>query len=212
MRSDLSGLTGTEAILRVATARFADEGADRVTIRAIAADAGVSPALVIHHFGSRSGLRAAVEQRVLDRFTSLIADLEHVDPVAATEGMGSRIAEVAQNEPEVFGFFRRMLIEGGTAADTAFRTLFDTTVTAMAGLEQAGFAEPAADAKVRAAFLLANDLAVLLLRDRITAVIGSDPLTGDGMRRWSTQVMAAYTDGVFRTPGPTGPPGREDAT
>ena len=29
------------------------------TLRAIATDAGVSPALVIHHFGSKDGLREA---------------------------------------------------------------------------------------------------------------------------------------------------------
>ena len=34
-------------------------------MRAVAAEAGVSPALVIHHFGSKDALRAACDEHVL---------------------------------------------------------------------------------------------------------------------------------------------------
>ena len=44
---------------------FAGRGPDAVTVRQIAAAAGVSPGLVIHHFGSKDGLREAVDQYVL---------------------------------------------------------------------------------------------------------------------------------------------------
>lgn len=46
-------------ILRAARRRFADLGFDRTTIRAIAADAAVDPALVMHYFGSKRELFAA---------------------------------------------------------------------------------------------------------------------------------------------------------
>ncbi|HEX3132105.1 MAG TPA: TetR/AcrR family transcriptional regulator, partial [Planctomycetota bacterium] len=45
-------------------------------------------------------------------------------------------------------------------------------------------------------FLLVNDLAVLILRDRLREVLGVDPLSVDGMRRWSTEVLAIYRDGL----------------
>src|SRR5919202_2219610 len=49
------------AILDAARRRFADAGYDGASIRAIAADAGVDPAVVLHFFGSKDGLfRAAV--------------------------------------------------------------------------------------------------------------------------------------------------------
>lgn len=200
MRSDLTGLRGEEAILRVATELFADEGPDRVTIRAIAAAAGVSPALVIHHFGSRAGLREAVEQRVVTRFAGLIAQLEDVDSAGTASGLGDVVAQIADDEPAVFAFFRRLLIEGGPSADAAFASLFATTKHAMAGLDALGVTRPTADDDTRAAFLLANDLAVVLLRDRIAAVTGADPLDADGLRRWSDQVMDVYTHGIFRSP------------
>lgn len=55
------GESGTrDAILQAARSRFADDGYRGATIRAIAGDAGVDPALVHHYFGSKQELFAAV--------------------------------------------------------------------------------------------------------------------------------------------------------
>ena len=51
---------------------------------------------------------------------------------------------------------------------------------------------PTADAAARAAFLLINDLAVVLLRDEVTRVLGVDPLSRAGLRRWGNTVMEIY--------------------
>lgn len=45
-----------EAIARVAERLFAERGFAAVSVRAIAAEAGVDPALVIRHYGSKEGL------------------------------------------------------------------------------------------------------------------------------------------------------------
>jgi AcrR family transcriptional regulator len=49
-------------ILDAARERFAAEGYERATIRAIAADAGIDPALVVRYFGSKERLFAAAAQ------------------------------------------------------------------------------------------------------------------------------------------------------
>jgi AcrR family transcriptional regulator len=55
-----AGDSGTrDAILAAARSRFAEHGYDRATIRSIAADAGVDPALVHHFYGSKERLFAA---------------------------------------------------------------------------------------------------------------------------------------------------------
>ncbi|MEW9556506.1 TetR family transcriptional regulator [Nonomuraea sp. NPDC050783] len=46
------------AIIEAARARFARDGYDKATIRAIAADAGVSAAMVVRYFGSKADLFA----------------------------------------------------------------------------------------------------------------------------------------------------------
>jgi AcrR family transcriptional regulator len=51
------GPTETPAAIRAAATRqFSELGFDRATIRSIASEAGVDPALVIHHFGSKQRL------------------------------------------------------------------------------------------------------------------------------------------------------------
>ncbi|MEV6390907.1 TetR family transcriptional regulator [Nocardia xishanensis] len=55
-----------EAILAAARARFAEAGFDKTSIRAVAADAGVDPALVHHYFGNKQQLFAAVVEFPVD--------------------------------------------------------------------------------------------------------------------------------------------------
>jgi len=61
------GESGTrQAILDAARSQFAAHGWDRATIRAIAREAGVDPALVLHFFGSKAFLFAAAMQWPFD--------------------------------------------------------------------------------------------------------------------------------------------------
>jgi AcrR family transcriptional regulator len=61
-RPSARGGKTAKAILDAAQARFASDGYDKATVRAIAADAGVDPAMVIRHFGSKADLFAASVQ------------------------------------------------------------------------------------------------------------------------------------------------------
>jgi len=54
---------------------FAERGDAEVTVRRIASAAGVSPALVIHHYGSKDNLRAVLEERVAAFVESMLAEL-----------------------------------------------------------------------------------------------------------------------------------------
>ena len=56
-----------EAILKAATLRFATQGYERAGAREIAADAGVTAALVNRYFGSKEALFAEVIKLALDK-------------------------------------------------------------------------------------------------------------------------------------------------
>lgn len=51
-----------EAILVAARERFAEDGYERATIRAIAADAGIDPSMVMRYFGNKEKLFAAAAE------------------------------------------------------------------------------------------------------------------------------------------------------
>jgi hypothetical protein len=63
-----------------------------------------------------------------------------------------------------------------------------------------GVARPSEDPDVRAAFLLVNDLALILLRTEIALAIGADPLTPEGIERWAREASIVYAEGAFQAP------------
>jgi AcrR family transcriptional regulator len=60
------GSGARDAILDAARARFSGQGFREATVRAIAGDAGVDPALVMHYFGTKQGLFVAAMEFPLD--------------------------------------------------------------------------------------------------------------------------------------------------
>jgi AcrR family transcriptional regulator len=207
MRSLPEDRTARAVIRDEALRLFAAHGPDAVTMRQVAAAAGVSPGLVVHHFGSKEGLREAVDQHVLGAFEAMLGEMtgEGAPDLFDASATGS-LAEaiVAHLPPDSPGpaYLRRLLLADGSdgAGRRLFRRLFDLSKAALAGLSQAGLASPGADPDVRAAFLMANDLAVLLLREHLADILGSDPLTGEGMARWAREALAIYGSGLLAAP------------
>ncbi|MFC1442906.1 TetR family transcriptional regulator [Streptacidiphilus sp. N1-10] len=73
-----------EQILKAARRQFAQGSYSATTVRAIAAEAGVNPALVIHHFGSKRDLFVAtlhvpanLHQQIADLIRTDAADMGH---------------------------------------------------------------------------------------------------------------------------------------
>ena len=94
MRSagDEADLTARAKIRNTALRLFAERGHEAVTVREIAAGAGVSPALVLHHFGSKAGLRAAVDEHAARSFESVFAELDGASLESVLAGGNSGVA------------------------------------------------------------------------------------------------------------------------
>ncbi|MFH8443645.1 TetR/AcrR family transcriptional regulator [Streptomyces sp. NPDC018026] len=201
----------TRALIRdEALALFAAHGPDSVTVRRIATAAGVSPGLVVHHFGSKDGLRQEVDQYVVAVFEAMLGELTGGDDGAEAArafdsgaGAASLSAAFTRHLPAgspLPGYLRRLLLSDTDAGRLLFGRLYEVSRAALDGLAAAGLAAPGRDPAVRAALLLANDLAVFLLRDRIGEVLGTDPLSADGMARWAPEVLDLYTGGLNASP------------
>lgn len=176
---------------------FAHRGAAAVTIREVADEAGVSPSLVIHHYGSKEGLREAVDNRAIALVDALVTELTAASDSGPSASLGAALSSQLERVPLLPAYLRRLLIDGGKPAETLFRSLFEAVLSGFATLEAAGLVRPSSDAEVRAAFLLVNDLAVVLLRDQVHEVLGIDPLARSGMERWTAQVLEVYSRGVL---------------
>jgi AcrR family transcriptional regulator len=205
MRSvnDGGDLTGKANIRNAALRLFAERGHDAVTMREIAAAAGVSPALVVHHFGSKEGLRAAVDEYAAQAFDALFSMDERDVAEAMSGDGGASVAEIfARALPHgspLPAYLRRLLLTNDPAGAALFGRWYALTCRLLDSMTEIGVARPAADPAVRAAFLLVNDLALLLLRNQIATAIGVDPLTPEGIARWASEATAIYTKGAFLT-------------
>jgi TetR/AcrR family transcriptional regulator, regulator of cefoperazone and chloramphenicol sensitivity len=175
---------------------FASQGTT-VSIRQIAAAAGVSPGLVIHHFGSKDGLKDAVDNYAAGFVKDMLDEASRL----GSHSQGLHLAELfagrLEEERALAGYVRRLLYEGGEAGGALFSRLLEATVAGMRSMAEAGVLRRAGDDNLRAAVLLANDLAMILLRDQITAAIGIDPLEKTGLQRWSAEVIDIYTNGIL---------------
>jgi TetR/AcrR family transcriptional regulator, regulator of cefoperazone and chloramphenicol sensitivity len=205
--SDPADLTSAAAIRIAAMKLFAERGYAGVTVRQIASAAGVSPALVIHHYGSKERLRAVLEERVAAFVEAMLAELVRAQEEGASTSVAELFASRLEREPALAGYVRRLLCDGGPAGAALFERLYEATRAGMRVLEEAGIVRPPRDEQVRDAFLLCNDLAMLLLRPLVSQVTGIDPLARDGLVRWSAEVFDVYSAGVFMPAAPAGAEG-----
>lgn len=204
-------LTGAALIRETAMRLTAQRGWDGVSIRDIAAAAQVSSSLVVHHYRTKAGLREAVDRRVVEALTELLEQLSLAD---SDNGANSDDSANSDNgdlmamsmaaafhrrfgDGAVLDYIRRLLVDGGPTAAELFDALFAATERVLVAMEDRGVLTPSEDRAARAAFLLVNDLAVVLLRSELTRVLGVDPLGRSGLQRWGRTVMDVYLHGAF---------------
>ncbi len=199
-----SDLTARATIRNAALALFAERGHDAVTMREIAAAASVSPALVVHHFGSKAGLRAAVDEHAGRAFDALL-EMDQDDLAAVLAGERSAsvaelfAASVPQGSP-LPAYLRRLLLANDPAGSALVARWYAGTRALLDATAERGATTPSDDPEMRAAFLLANDLALVLLRPQLEAVLGVDPLSSGGLDRWAREAAAVYAHGAFAPP------------
>ena len=151
---------------------FAERGVDGTPLRAVAERAGVSTALVVHHFGSKDGLRVACDEHVAAtvREQKRGAVASGADPLAAVRA--------SAQGPPVLRYLARTLVDGSPqVADLVDEMVAD----AQAYTEEAvggGVVTPTEFPRERAAVLTLWSLGALVLHEHLHRLLGVD-LTGD---------------------------------
>jgi AcrR family transcriptional regulator len=203
---DPGDLTARATIRNAALRLFAERGPDAVTVREIATQAGVSPALVLHHFGSKDGLRAEVDAFAAHAFDAILEAMpteELAELLTGGSPKGSLAEAFARGFPPgspLPAYLRRLLLTNDPAGAALFGRWYAATRRLLDILVEMGVARPSEDPDVRAAFFLVNDLALIVLRNQIAVAIGADPLTPAGMDRWAREAGIVYAEGAFRAP------------
>jgi TetR/AcrR family transcriptional regulator, regulator of cefoperazone and chloramphenicol sensitivity len=146
MRS--ADLTAAARIRDAAIAQFGEHGFG-VGLRAIAEAAGVSAALVIHHFGSKDGLRQACDDYIAEEIrTSKSEALQSNDPAT----WFAQMAEIEEYAP-LMAYLVRSMQAGGDLAKMLWHRMIENAEQYMDEGVRAGTIKPSRDAHARARYL-----------------------------------------------------------
>jgi AcrR family transcriptional regulator len=146
MRS--ADLTAAARIRDAAIEQFGEHGFG-VGLRAIAEAAGVSAALVIHHFGSKKGLRKACEDYIAETIRGTKSEaLQSNDPAT----WFAQLAEIEEYAP-LMAYLVRSMQTGGELANMLWRRMIDNAEVYMEEGVRAGTIKPSRDPQARARYL-----------------------------------------------------------
>lgn len=187
-------LTAKAKIRNVAIAHFARDGFQKANLRAIAAAAGVSEALVFHHFGNKERLRTTCDEYVLN----LLVDR------ARTAGRRAEMQDllgVYLSNPEEYQrhiqYMARAIQEDSPAA-CAF---VDTMVEESEAIFRAGAADgtmrPSSDPRALAVLNLVLTLGLLTMPRPLARALGHDQFGPDVLKRLAVPTFELYTHGIY---------------
>ena len=146
MRS--ADLTAAARIRDAAIEQFGQHGFG-VGLRTIAEAAGVSAALVIHHFGSKDGLRKACDDYIAEEIRSGKSEaMRSTDPAT----WFAQMAEIESYAP-LMAYLVRSMQTGGSLAKTLWQKMIDDAEDYLDDGVRTGLLKPSRDPRARAKYL-----------------------------------------------------------
>lgn len=186
-----------DSIISTAFRAFGRSGIESTSLREVARTAGVSPALVIHHFGSKEGLVATLDEAVVREFAAAYA----ADPVE--EGgdplrrRAEQTARVMSERPDVCAYLGRALVEGTAGSYGLFRNLIGGGRTEIDSLAESRALRPDADrlwATLQHFFLIWAPLSFMpVLKD----ALGGELLDSTQLDRWVDANVELLKGGLY---------------
>ncbi|MCA2263639.1 TetR family transcriptional regulator [Mycobacterium marseillense] len=191
MRS--ADLTAAARIRDAAIEQFGEHGFG-VGLRAIAEAAGVSAALVIHHFGSKEGLRKACEEYIAEEIRNTKSEaLQSNDPAT----WFAQLAEIEDYAP-LMAFLVRSMQAGGDLANMLWRRMIDNAEEYMEEGVRAGTIKPSRDPQARAKYLaITGGGGFLLYLQMHETPTDLRAVLRDYSRDMILPALEVYTDGLL---------------
>jgi TetR/AcrR family transcriptional regulator, regulator of cefoperazone and chloramphenicol sensitivity len=202
-----SDLTAKARLRDAAMELFAAHGVTATSLRAVARAAGVSPGLVIHHFGSKDGLVRAVDQALVTRINLALSEV----PI---EGSGAELiarraevlAALLRSHPAMCDYIARALSERTAAGADLFHRMF-VYGTRDERLIAAGALRGDTDPFWRAMHQVILVVAPLLLRPLIERELGGELLEEGNFDRWMSATTDLLQHGLYADQPTKGSPG-----
>lgn len=190
-------LSSIDRIRDAAIDLFGEHGYRATSLKSIAAAAGVSQALIIHHYGTKQDLRTACDQHVTDQVRS-----RKKETLGGAAGGGPfSVVHQLQEAPRLLRYLTRAMTEGGEHTAALIDDMLEDALEYMEAGERAGMILPNTYPRDRAAVLLLWSLGALTLHEQVSRLLGVDFLAADGtpeaLGRYFRPVLELYSQGLI---------------
>ena len=183
-----------DRIIRAAIELFGRHGVRATPVKAIAEQAGVSPALVIHHFGSKEGLRAACDHRLVEQIRATKSSAMSGSPAFY---LPRAMAEMDESRP-FLRYLARVVVDRSPAVDELVDELVEDAVDYTADAEEAGWIVPSRDPRARIVVLTLWSLGALVLHEQLERMLGVDLLDeGGDVLPYLQASVEIFTEGLL---------------
>ena len=185
--------TTRDQLLSIATEMFAENGFAGTSLRSIAKQAEVSPALLVHHFGTKDAL---VKEAISKTLGDWVADEKAAmldDESRQVENWQSLAAKGATS----LNFFKQALLAGGEYSQRLFNAAFLESEALLDEMQELGRLKDISDKQTIALMMTISGLGSVLFMSQIEHTLGG-PISSDHVA--SRLVNANHEmmqDGVF---------------
>jgi TetR/AcrR family transcriptional regulator, regulator of cefoperazone and chloramphenicol sensitivity len=189
-------LTARARLRDAAIRLFAERGVAGSPVRDIAEAAGVTAGLITHYFGSKAGLKAAVDERLVEVFTEPLGSLPG-DSEAFAGAVSEGLAHQMGAHPELRAYLRRSFLENDPASFEVFDRFVTLLRDRLQEMHKAGLVREDLDLDWAPFQILFLHFGPLLLGPAIERALGVDSYAADVIRRRSHATMELLSRGIF---------------
>lgn len=184
-------LTTRARIREAALGLFPEQGFSGTTVRQIATRAGVSPGLVLHHFGSKEGLREECDRHVVARFREIKSD-------AIGGGMFNPafLGGAMEESQAMMKYLAWAIARNHPAASVLYDEMLGEAIAVTRAAIDQGFVVESKDLETRTALQMAMQLGLAVLHEHVERVTGIDLFDAEGIGR-ATPLLIEIFSGLF---------------
>lgn len=197
---------GKDRILDEAMRLFAERGFDSVTVRDIASEAEVSVGLINHHFGSKEGLREAVDRKFIEQFEEVLDNspaqtgTQRVDDVS--NWADDWIRRHQDRWPVTAKYFRRALLEESDWGASIFERFYKIARASTDRMDANGLLRDDVDRLWLPFLMVYLEIGTVLLDPYITKILGRSGYDPDLWKRRHRAYVRLISSGIRPTVRP----------
>lgn len=181
-------------LIEIATDAFARDGFATTSLRSIAKQAGVSPALVVHHFGSREKL---IEECIIKSLGLWVSEKQQFVDVSLSTSLSQWQASIDKHGSKL-QFFRQVLVFGGEPANILFSRMVQEAQMMIEAQVEKGQMRKVENPGDLALLMTLHGLAPLLMQEQVNNHLGGSFLAPELGARLAGANLDIYRKGIYK--------------